>query len=201
MKNELLKNVKKIRLLLLNGNGVWQEMILVALQTGLRIGEMLALEWDYVNFDNQTIVVKRSMYRGKIGSTKNHETRTVSMTDDIAYVLSKRKNKTGFVFTDDTGKLLNHDRALRNIHRIRKLAGLKEVVTWHDLRHYFCSNLMVKGIPRQLVSEMMGHSSEKMTKRYTHLPQNAFESVINKLKLPYFNEVFGHQMGTEENES
>lgn len=183
--------------LIKHADGIWKEMILVALHTGLRLGEILALDWHDVNFVNKTISVRRSMYRGTPGPTKNYNVRGVSLTDDVFRVLATRKNKDGFVFIDDDGNAIKHDRAISNIHRICRIAGIRDI-TWHGLRHTFASHLVMAGVPMRYIQDLLGHSSEKMTRRYAHLSPHAFESAINVLKIPNFNKIFGHYVGTEE---
>jgi integrase len=187
-----------------SADGVWKEMILVALQTGLRLGELLALDWNDIKFfvDNDSILkgiisVRRSMYRGSPGPTKNNGVRAVSLTEDLVRLLAGKKDRKGFVFTDNEGRSLNHDRALRNLHRICKVAGIRDT-TWHPLRHTFASQLAMAGVSMRIISDLLGHSSEQMTRIYAHLSPHTFETAINNLKLPTFDEIFGHQVGTEE---
>lgn len=184
-------SIEESELLLRHADGVWKDMILIALKTGLRLGELLALDWNDVNFESKIITVRRSMYKGIPGPTKTYKVRVVSMTDDVLWVLFIKRKKEGYVFTDERGEALKDHRAERNIHRICKLAGMR-LFRWHTLRHTFASHLAMAGVPMRVIQDLMGHGSEKMTMRYAHLSPHTFESAINKLKINNFEDIFGH---------
>jgi integrase len=189
--------IEESNTLLKHADGVWQNMILVALKSGLRLGELLALDWHDINFVSRIITVRRSMYKGSPGPTKSHKVRVVSLADDVIKVLATKKNKSGYVFKNKDGNPVKDHTAARNIHRICKLAGLR-LVRWHVLRHTFASHLAEAGVSMRVIQDSLGHSSLKMTMRYAHLSPHTFESAINKLKINNFDEIFGHQMGTKQ---
>jgi len=184
-------------LLLKHADEIWKDMILVALKTGLRLGELLALDWNDINLESKVISVRRSMYKGSPGPTKSHKVRAVSLTEDVVKVLSVRSNKKGYVFPDEKGEALKDHRAARNIHRICDLAGIRRV-RWHVLRHSFSSHLAMAGVSMRIIQDLLGHSSSRMTMRYVHLSPHTFEDAINKLNLTDFNELFGHYVGNQD---
>ena len=57
----------------------WHDMILVALKTGMRKGELMGLHWEDINWERRIIAVKRSMYRGQLMSTKSNKIRYIPM--------------------------------------------------------------------------------------------------------------------------
>jgi integrase len=192
-------SIEESELLLKYANGVWQDMILVALKAGLRLGELLALDWNDLNFVSKIITVRRSMYKGSPGSTKTHKVRVVSMTDDIIRVLGTKKDKAGYVFKDSSGDPIKDHTAARNIHRICKLANIR-LVRWHVLRHTFASHLAMAGTPMRVIQDSLGHTTQKMTMRYAHLSPHTFENEIKKLNITNFENVFGQQVGNKKKE-
>ncbi|MCK9578945.1 MAG: site-specific integrase [Methanoregula sp.] len=174
---------------------LWCDLIFTALKTGLRFGELIALDWEDVNLESRTLCVRRSLVNGFMESPKNNKARYVPMTYGLCDVLSRRKKKKGFVFCDYNGEPLRHERARRVLHRQCKAIGLRKV-GWHMLRHTFASHLACKGVSLKTIQELLGHSDMKMTMRYAHLMPATLREAINVLDKPRDLQYFGHSVVT-----
>lgn len=147
----------------------WRCMILVALRTGLRVGELLGLRWKDVDFKVARINVRHSVYRGKLGQPKTRSSiREVPLSDDALSALKHHRHLRAFVFSKADGSMLTDTEARRPLERACRKAALPEV-GWHVLRHSFASQLVMAGAPLKAVSELLGHTTIQMTMRYAHL--------------------------------
>jgi integrase len=119
-------------LLLANSQGIVRELILTALRTGMRQGEIRGLQWSSVDWQNQSVAVRHSRcdYSKALESTKNKRERHIPLDLDLYEALYKRKQATGYVFTDAKGEPFEGDRLNRALTNVCKRAGLQRV-TWH----------------------------------------------------------------------
>ncbi|MFC1816566.1 tyrosine-type recombinase/integrase [Thermodesulfobacteriota bacterium] len=164
----LLKHAKKLK------NGVYYPVILCALRTGMRIGEMQALMWDDIDIDKRQIEVRRSYRSGRMTDTKNHKRRRVDMTTHLAETLNTYRTtqkraalKNGkpfseFVFTGARGEILNQISFQNALNACTEKAKLRHIRT-HGLRHSFATIRLMKGHNVGDVSYQLGHSSIKIT--------------------------------------
>lgn len=159
----------------------WRPMIVVALKTGLRLGELLGLKWDCVDFERKMLIVRRAVSRGVLGTPKNHRSRMVPLGKvALAALKSIPKGSNDFVFSNLDGKPLTESQCKRPLKRAFRDAGLRELA-WHALRHTFASHLVMKGAPLRSVQELMGHSDIRMTMRYSHLTDEAVREAVSLL--------------------
>ncbi len=155
----------------------WHEMLLVALRTGMRLGELIGLDWSAIDFDRRLIIVRQSIVKGHVGSPKNNRTRVVSITDEVCAALAYRRKKEGLVFPRHDGKPLAQNTARNAILRHCKRVGLRPL-GWHALRHTFASQLATEGAPMRAIQDLLGHSTPQMTARYAHLTPAAHQSFV-----------------------
>ncbi len=166
--------------------GMWKDMILLGLHTGMRLGELIGLTWENVDFSNETLTVGQSIVRGIVGSPKSNKFRYISMTSDVREMLSRRKNdpeNRNYVFPNYLGNFLNEGTCRRALHGICKEAGLRKI-GWHTLRHSFASHLSQKGVNMRTIQELLGHSDLKTTMRYSHLSPVVLKEGIRVLEKP-----------------
>lgn len=148
---------------------VWHAMLLVALKTGLRRGELRALRWSDVDFDRRIVHVRQSLRRQTLGLPKGGRAREVEMSDDVKTVLlAHHHDRCIYVFCREDGEHFTEGDTRAPLERIRKRAGLRHMM-WHVCRHTFCSHLVMRGIPLRVVQLLAGHTSYKVTERYAHL--------------------------------
>ena len=134
-----------------------EPIIITALNTGMRKGEILNLKWSNVDFKTGHILVEE---------TKNGEIRKVPMNKKLTETLERdKKASKGECVYSDNGKPYGDVKtgwwtALKN-------AGI-ENFRFHDLRHTFGSRLGMAGVDIRTIQELMGHKDIKMTMRYSH---------------------------------
>jgi integrase len=153
-------------------------MILVALRTGLRFGELVALRWEDVDLVAGKVMVRRRLYRGTFDTPKSGKPREVPLSEDARAALKRHRHLRGeLVFCDLDGRPFSHRVATNALSRALKRAGLRSM-GWHSLRHTFASQLAMAGAPLKAIQELLGHANIQMTMRYAHLaPEIARDSV------------------------
>ena len=164
-------------------------LVVCGFRTGLRIGEIIGLQWGDVDFFQKLILVQRNITRGKITTPKSRSSRRhVRMTSQLAEILrqhkiymTERTLKQGWksipewVFTNEDGAPLNYGNF---IHRVWNRAMNKSKLrrrTPHDMRHTYATLRLSKGDSLAEVSKEMGHSTAEITYRiyYKWLPKES----------------------------
>lgn len=169
-------------LLLAHASGTTYEMILTALRTGMRQGELKALQWSSIDWQNRSIAVQHSRcdYSSQLTSPKSNRIRYIPMDVDVYEMLYARKANTGYVFVTERGEPFDRKLLRRHLSRVCDLSGLRKV-GWHALRHTFASHLVMRGVPMTAVQMLLGHSSITTTMRYAHLAPSTLRSAIDLL--------------------
>jgi len=185
---------KESDLLLRHGDGIWHEMLLTALRTGLRFGELRALDWSDINWATKLLTVRHSLcrFRSIKQTPKSNKERHLPLADDVCEAIGKRRTETGLVFGDGEGRPFDKKRLYRELEKICRKSGLR-VVTWHILRHTFASHLAMAGAPMKAVQELMGHADITTTLRYAHLSPSTLRETINLLPTKKSMINFGQQ--------
>lgn len=142
--------------------------------SGLRISELVGLNVSDLDFIGGIIKV---MGKGK-------KERVVPVGDTaiaaIRKYLEKRKKQSEVVFLNKNGKRIT-TRGVRNIvFKYIKLAGIKQGVSAHTLRHSFATHLLNRGADLRTVQELLGHANLSTTQIYTHLTTERLKSVYDK---------------------
>ena len=154
-----------------------QEIITFALNTGMRQGEILALQWQDVDFCRGTLVVMKS---------KNREHRTIPLNNVVYDLLSRKRTvgkKAGPVFVTGQGNELKARYLIRTFTKVRDRAGLTDF-RFHDLRHTFASRLVQRGIDLYRVQLLLGHKTGAMTQRYAHHCPDSLREGVRVLEKP-----------------
>jgi integrase len=156
-------------------------LVALALTTGMRQGELFALVWSDVDLRRRTLYVRRSAQE-IVGNVTFVEPKTALSRRRITLsgvalaalkgrqALAKREPGSDLVFPDDRGGPLLKDPFSRKVwDPMRKAAGLPDL-NFHRLRHTAASLLLIEGVHPKVVSEMLGHSSIRLTlDTYSHL--------------------------------
>jgi len=161
----------------------YHSMVLVALRTGMRLGELLALGWEDMSFENRTITVCRSITRGIVGTPKSHKIRHIPMTDDVFATLSQMRKPSGKVWPGRGGTFHDYKAVYSALNRVREGAGVRHI-GWHVLRHSFASQLAAAGVPVMAIKDLLGHSDINMTMRYSHMSPSVLHSAVAVLGKP-----------------
>jgi integrase len=157
----------------------WFLMVLCALRTGMRLGEVIGLRWEDIDFERRQLCVRRSVNRGFETSPKNNRVRYIPLASDLLLELARRRRQTGCVFLHN-GERVTGSAAWNALHRAIVKARLRPI-GWHALRHSFASLLAADGISLYMIQWLLGHSDQKMTQRYAHLAPSALHGTVERL--------------------
>ena len=162
-----------------SGNIQYYGIVTMALNTGMRKGEILRLRWEDLDFRRRQIRVVNS----KDGHTKNYDTRVIPMNRSVEALLRKhpRRLDSPYVFQGPSG--LPVTKLNYHFTRAVKRSGIPHV-RFHDLRHTFASNLVMKGIDLRTVQELLGHKDMRMTLKYAHLAPDHVRKAVEVLDAP-----------------
>ena len=141
----------------------------MAVQTGLRSGELLGLRWDQLDLDRREI---------QLVVTKSNQPRVVPLSDRAVaiFVASPRIAESPFVFTNpSTGH--RYKTVKRAFQTACRRSGIEDF-RFHDLRHTFASWAVQNGADLYRVSRILGHSTLQMTTRYAHLATEHLHEVV-----------------------
>jgi len=164
-------------------------IVIIALSTGLRRGEILSLKWSDIDFQGKAMKVEREK-----GGSIPFIFLTESVTRQLA-MLKAKAGKAEHVFVNPkSGKpFVEIGKAFRAACRRAGIKGLR----FHDLRHTFASRLIEKGVDIVTVRDLLGHSSVKLTERYTHSRNESRRRAIELLE-PKSAEEWTHDRHTEK---
>ncbi len=149
-----------------------QGMIIAALDTGMRRGEVTGQRWEDVDFSRKLLFVTRS-------KTPEGESREIPLTDRLLEYLLHRRQSSGLIFHYKGQPLRIVKRSWKTA---LKNAGIRHV-RFHDLRHTFNTRLMEAGVLQEIRMALMGHSAgSKIHATYTHIEFPAKREAIRKLE-------------------
>ena len=149
------------------------------LNTGLRLGELLNLQWGNVDFERSVLKVrKKDDWQPKSGE------REVPLNDGMIELLTrlrpKNTTRTNYVFVSENGGKLKR-KLRKDLIRAATRAGLDDVTKIHSLRHTFASHLVMKGVDLPTVQKLLGHSDIQTTMIYAHLAPDHLADAVDKL--------------------
>lgn len=161
----------EIRRLIDATTATYRPMVLLLIFTGLRLGEVLSLQWQDVDLARGLLTVVAS---------KNDKGRTIPLPDGVLSVLRKLPRQGEHVF--GTGKRYAQGILRKPLKRACEVAGITKPVTPHVLRHTYASQLVMAGVDLVTVAELLGHSSLAMVRRYAHLSEDHRINAARKLQ-------------------
>ncbi len=132
------------------------ELVVLALTTGARVGELLRLDWKDIDFESGTAILRE---------TKNGEARSIPVRGEIKGLLNARRG-FGPVFYSKSGKA-KYEYSKPFIKAVN--AADIEDFRFHDLRHSAASYMAQNGLSLLEIAHVLGHKSITMTQRYSHL--------------------------------
>lgn len=160
-------------------------VLTIMIATGMRIGEMLTLEWNDINYENNSIHICKTLQTGLLGDektaikdgTKTQDERFIPLNDNIkGYLELLRKFdtyhgiKSNLVACTRAATMNSPKNLGRSLSQLCEKAGLSEDVTPHTLRHTFGSTLISKKVGVEVVSRLMGHANIMVTyNKYIHV--------------------------------
>ena len=156
------------------------------LECGVRIGELLALQWQDIDLVKEQIHIHSTKSRDTQDihspKTKNANRIVPILTDDLLARLKAFRNDgnttkiSGFLFANKNGGAISYQRVFLVWQRLCEIAGIEKSI--HTFRHTFCTRLLEKGVPVAEVSRLAGHSNPAITYSvYTHSLPNYDEKL------------------------
>mgnify|MGYP003528142995 CR=1 FL=1 len=167
--------------LVASAKGEQGAMILFALRTGLRLGELLALQWPDIDLTRGVVQVTRNVWRGVEGSPKGGRARMVELSADARGAVHALPSRFVGKYVFGPGSVrLTAGETKRWTWNASKAAGISRC-GWHVLRHTFASHLAMSGVPMKTIQELMGHTDMAQTMRYAHLSTEVRSDAVNRL--------------------
>ncbi|XZM33505.1 tyrosine-type recombinase/integrase [Clostridium perfringens] len=189
-----------------NKNGM---LYILALGTGLRLGEILALRWTDINLKENYININKALKSTYIIDNKGNREftvieqppktknsiRTVPLNNNLIDLLLEHRKKqmierdsnidiyfdNNLVFSTPQGNYLSESNVRKSFKRVLKKCNLNDF-RFHDLRHTFATRLFENGIPPKTVQSLLGHSNISTTLNiYTHVMKDTKDKAIDKL--------------------
>lgn len=152
-------------------------LVLLALNTGARRGELFGLTWADVD-------LQRGLMTVRAATSKGNRTRHIPLNADALAALKRWKgspNREGLVFPGPLGtRMGNINKSWAELVKLAKLENFR----FHDCRHDFASRLVMAGVDLNTVRELLGHSDIAMTLRYAHLAPEHKADAVAKLIRP-----------------
>jgi integrase len=173
----------------------WRALFLCAVTTGVRLGELLALRWGDIDWQNNRLWVRRSITRrGAFQEPKTRSSiRAIAMTATLSSTLRQHRMESSFSRDDELVFCTGKGTPLDGVNLVRRVfkpalrrAKLPEI-RFHDLRHSFASLLIAQGEHPKLISDQLGHASVKITMdRYGHLMDQSYGDASDRLDAALF---------------
>lgn len=192
-KKERILTLEEEKRLLSNCDSYLRDIVITALYTGMRKGEIISLKWNNVDLDSGIITIDQT-------NSKNKKTRRIPINSTIRKLLLElrlRNSGRENVFLNSKGTpYLRQDslnRAFTLALKKAKICGLR----FHDLRHTAATRMIELGSSIVAVKEILGHSSLDMTMRYAH-PNESLRSALEGLST-HFSFSLGDQSGDQYN--
>lgn len=184
--------------------GEMQHMaILLALSTGMRLGELFGLKWECVDINSGMIHVKQALVTSKAGQLFQEpktasSRRKIPLPSDVTKELKKYKKwqdwqrhlmgdkweDNDMVLANSFGRVIDTSNfTTRYYKKMLVAAGLDRSIKFHDLRHTHATLLLLQGVNVKVVSERLGHTSIKMTlDTYSHVLPDMQEAAVKALE-------------------
>lgn len=196
----------EITLLLKHCREPFKMFVLTAVLTGMRKAELLGLQWGDIDWNSNTIFVKRSLkfrYRNKKSGEKSwyfdtpktkYSVRAIAMSPRLKEALEIHRitapvNEADLVFANSAGSPLDPDNTIkREFQPALRMAGLR-IIRFHDLRHTYTSLLIAQGENVKFIQSQLGHASIQTTMdRYGHIIPNTNHGAGERLDRMVFGE-------------
>jgi len=184
----------EIDILLNNTKGSIRNFLGISFFTGMRSGELLALKWEDVNFETETISITKTIANGIINSPKTiSSNRDIEMIEKAKEFFKAQRRETGlknsFVFLSKLNNYYNTNHSFYvNFKKIQKELNFKEIKSLHATRHTFASIMINNGIDTMWVSNTLGHENVQITlKIYAHFMPKREKMSIKFLEKRYKN--------------
>jgi integrase len=176
--NPVFINKKELELIVSKeGNHILASLYRFAFYSGMRLSEIVNLEWEDVDLKNKLIQVKN-----KDGfTTKSKRERVIPISKPLKKILKSVKSNGSYVFSKN-GEGFNPTYASRAFKKCVRALELDDKIHFHTLRHSFASALASRGVNLYVIQKLLGHSNITTTQIYSHLRTEDLVKAINELK-------------------
>lgn len=185
-------------------------IILLVINLGLRVGEVLGLKWTDIDFDNRIVHISRTVQskildfdaKERDGSSPVYDIikdmpktragiRTLRLNDDVMWYLNELREydirnhiSSEYVCCMRNGEISHARNVSKSLKRLLRIAGIDKPVTMHTLRHTFGSVMIRRGVGVEVVSKLMGHSNVSITYSiYIHSIQEEEAKAMNDIRV------------------
>ncbi len=170
-----LTDDQRAKLLAAIPEGWRRNIVILALETGMRFGELRNLRWSYVFLADSRIVLPGHV-------TKSGRGRTIPLSKETVRVLCAqsdvRLDTVTLVFHDNGKQVTRHTNWWYTARKAAKLTDIRI----HDLRHTFASRWVQRGRRADILQNILGHSSPTMTSRYAHLRDEDLQAELERIQ-------------------
>jgi len=142
--------------------------------TGIRVSELVGLDMDSIDFISNIVKVAGKGKKERLVPIGNRAIRA------IQDYIEKRKHKEKAVFLNKSGKRLSTRSVVNITEKYIRMAGVREKLSPHALRHSFATHLLNRGADLRAVQELLGHVNLSTTQIYTHMTTEKLKSVYAK---------------------
>ena len=158
-------------------------VLLLIVNLGLRVGEMLALSWNDIDFENRIVYINKTLQSDIRNFEAKEGEKKLYLEELRAY--DKRNNIVSDYVACTTAGTLNRARNLqRSLERLLKKANIDKKVSLHTLRHTFGSYLLRKGVGIEVISKLMGHARITVTyNKYIHTIKEEEAKAMNMIRI------------------
>ena len=153
-----------------------RNIYIIAFYTGLRLGELINLEWKDIDLTKKSLRVANT----DTFSTKSGKDRVIPLclpVHNLLCEMSEDRKENKYVIVRHCSSYISH----RFLKAVRKTDLSGRHIHFHTLRHSFASNLVCKGVSLYAVKELLGHSDYATTQVYAHLQQQPLIDAVNML--------------------
>jgi integrase len=151
------------KLLAVINNDDIRDMVILAVNTGMRQMELIKLQWNQINLVDKIVILDNQHH-----ITKSKRVRTIPLNAKAFQVLQKRDKTMSRVFLFNGQPMIQHALSMKFAEYVN-LSGINTKLNFHSLRHTFASWLVQAGVSIYEVSKLLGHSDIKTTQIYAHL--------------------------------
>ena len=186
-KNPRFFSEAEVGMIMRDCRDAWAKMIyLMLFLTGMRIGELVNLEWEDVDFENRRITIRSKDF----WKPKGKEERAVPMHGVVFCMLGNVERRSRWVFTKRDGEKVNvHSLETKFRHQLERL-GIP-AANLHTWRHTFASYLVMRSGNIRAVQNLLGHRSIRTTEVNAHLSERHLHDVVGLLPGPKMGAFLG----------
>lgn len=168
-------SLSEIEMLLKNSTGHLRAIIILILNLGLRVKELLALRWENIDFEHNIVWLMKTKSKKKQYVVMNNDAK-----EELEFLSITKEKDSEYIFSCKN-KPLRYENIREEFLTVVKKSGILNVQL-RDLRRTFGSHLAIKGQSLYTISKAMRHSSYAVTEQhYAHLSNEAIQSAVNKL--------------------